>query len=421
MVGVCLTFCTRLPPLAAVAADNRVVSMTVRRMVNPVMAYAWGSRDGIATLQGRPASDEPEAELWMGAHPQAPSRLEAADGSADQGLDEVIAADPVAALGAASVERFGPRLPFLLKVLSAEHPLSLQVHPDDDLARQGFADENAAGIDLAAPNRCYRDPYAKPEMLVAITDFHVLQGFRPADEAAAAVEGLDIDRLRGLIGALRAGTPTGEVFLRLIEWPDDDRGALVAEVCAAAVAHPEDAGVMPWLPLLGARYPADPGVVGVLLLNYLTLEPGQGLYVRPGQIHAYMHGTGVEILGGSDNVIRGGLTPKHVSVADLRAVLAVEAREPSLIDPVCTADGDEAWPTPQAEFELRRWHIDDAVRSLATRGPTVLLCLEGTLGVSDRDSSITLGPGQSAFVAAVVAGIDVDGNGVLMCANPGLV
>jgi mannose-6-phosphate isomerase len=395
--------------------------MTVRRMLNPVMAYAWGSRDGIATLQGRPASGSPEAELWMGAHPQAPSRLEAIDGSPGMGLDAVIAADPVAALGAACVARFGPRLPFLLKVLSAEHPLSLQVHPDDDRARQGFADENAAGIDLAAPNRSYRDPYAKPEMLVALTDFHVLQGFRPADEAAAAIDGLGVDRLGGLIGALRAGTPTGEVFLQLIEWPDDDRAALVAGACAAAaLAGPDDAGVLPWLAALGAHYPADPGVVGVLLLNYLTLRPGQGLYVQPGQIHAYLHGTGVEILGGSDNVIRGGLTPKHVSVADLRAVLAVDAREPRLIDPVCTPEGNEVWPTQQAEFELRRWRIDGPVKSVATRGPTVLLCLEGTLGVSDRDSSITLGPGESAFVPAAVAGLDVGGHGVLMCANPGL-
>ncbi len=167
--------------------------MTVRRMVNPVMAYSWGSRDAIAALQGRPATGGAEAELWMGAHPQAPSRLVLDD--ATTGLDEVIAADPVGVLGQRCVDEFGPRLPFLLKVLSAEHPLSLQVHPDDVQARSGFAAEEAAGIDRAAPQRSYRDPFGKPELLVALTDFHVLQGFRAADEAAATLSALHVDGL----------------------------------------------------------------------------------------------------------------------------------------------------------------------------------------------------------------------------------
>src|SRR5450432_156290 len=207
--------------------------MTVRRLQNPVMAYAWGSRDAIATLQGRPAATDSEAELWMGAHPAAPSRLQSSDGEPAQGLDAIIAADPLGVLGKDCVERFGARLPFLLKVLAAEQPLSLQVHPDDEQARRGYAAEDAAGVDRLAPNRWYRDPFAKPEMLVALADFEVLAGFRPADEAAAVLGGLGVDRLEPLIHALRSGTPTGEVFLQLIEWPAHDRVALVAEVAAA--------------------------------------------------------------------------------------------------------------------------------------------------------------------------------------------
>src|SRR5665213_3746922 len=173
--------------------------MTVRRMVNPVMAYTWGSRDGIATLQGRPATGLPEAELWMGAHPQAPSQVVLADGSAAQPLDAVIAADPVGVLGERCVERFGQRLPFLLKVLSAELPLSLQVHPDDEQARRGFAAEEAAGVDRSASERTYRDPFGKPEMLVALTDFQLLQGFRPAHDAAATLAALRVHGLESLI------------------------------------------------------------------------------------------------------------------------------------------------------------------------------------------------------------------------------
>ena len=390
--------------------------MTVRRLVNPVMAYAWGSRDAIATLQGRSAGAEPEAELWMGAHPQAPSRLERADGSPGEGLDAVIAADPLGVLGERCVERFGPRLPFLLKVLSAAAPLSLQVHPDAEQARRGFAAEEAAGVDPVAPNRSYRDPYAKPEMLVALTEFHVLQGFRAATEAASALKALDVAGLEPMIEALEDGTPTGEVFLRLIDWPVGDRPRLVADVHAASLARASH-GISRWIDLLAATYPNDPGVVGVLLLNYLTLRPLDGLYVRPGQIHAYLHGTGVEILGGSDNVIRGGLTPKHVSAEELRVILDVEAVEPSLVAAAVSADGGLLWPTPQPEFELERYEIA-AMRRLAPAGPSVLLCIEGQLEIGDRDGSVALGPGESAFAFAGTD-LDVAGHGVLMRANPG--
>jgi mannose-6-phosphate isomerase len=396
--------------------------MTVRRMVNPVMPYAWGSRDAIATMQGRPVGDAPEAELWMGAHPQAPSRLERDDGSPGEALDAVIATDPLGVLGERCVEHFGPRLPFLLKVLAADQPLSLQVHPNTEQAQRGFAAEEAAGIDAAAPNRCYRDPFAKPEMLVALTDFHVLQGFRAASDAADAFKALDVFGLEQLIEELQGGTPTGEVFLRLIAWPVDDRLRLVSDVHAASVAGAVGApdGIARWINWLAVQYPTDPGVVGILLLNYLILRPLEGLYVRPGQIHAYLHGTGVEVLGGSDNVIRGGLTPKHVSAADLRTILSVEAVEPALVSRTESSEGDEAWLTPSPEFELQRVQVA-TTRRLAVAGPSVLLCTEGSIDLGDRggpSSPVTLGPGESAFAFAGTD-LDVTGHGVLMRANPG--
>jgi mannose-6-phosphate isomerase len=392
--------------------------MTVRRMVNPVMLYAWGSRDAIATLQGRLATGVAEAELWMGAHPQAPSELACDDGPSPilQRLDALIAADPVGVLGQRCFEQFGARLPFLLKVLAAEQPLSLQVHPDAEQARRGFAAEEAAGIDRLAPERNYRDPFGKPEMLVALTDFQVLQGFRPADEAAATLSALRVDGLDPLIEALQGGTPTGEVFLRLIDWPADDCVRIVAEVSAACSASAAD-DVFPWIARLAATYPGDPGVVGVLLLNHLTLRPLQGLYVRPGQIHAYLHGTGIEVLGGSDNVIRGGLTPKHVSTVELRAILSVDAAAPALVAPVASPDGAQTWPTPQPEFELRRQQISTLER-LQLTGPSVLLCLEGMLEIGESDSIVTLGPGESAF-AFGDDDLAVAGSGVLVRANPG--
>jgi len=175
--------------------------------------------------------------------------------------------------------------------------------------------------------------------------------------------------------------------------------------------------VGPWIAGLAANYPSDPGVIGVLLLNYLTLHPLEGLYVRPGQIHAYLHGTGIEVLGGSDNVIRGGLTPKHVSAVELRAILSVDAAPPALVAPVVSTEGGQTWPTPQPEFEVRRQQIT-AMERLAPGGPAVLLCLEGELEIGDRDGSVALGPGESAFAFAG-ADLAVAGSGVLVRARPG--
>ncbi|HEY8728826.1 MAG TPA: mannose-6-phosphate isomerase, class I [Acidothermaceae bacterium] len=384
-------------------------------MANEVMPYAWGSRDGIATLQRRPASATAEAELWMGAHPNAPSTLEWK--GAHTALDAAIAADPVGLLGQPCIDRFGARLPFLLKVLAAAEPLSLQVHPDDARAELGFALEEAAGIERTAPHRSYGDPYSKPELLVALTDFHVLQGFRPAADAVEALVALRIDRLDPLIEALRSGAATGAVFLRLLAWPADDRRALVDLVAS----NPPSGPLGQFITSLAASYPTDPGVVGVLLLNYLVLAPSQGLYVRPGQIHAYLRGMGVEILGGSDNVIRCGLTSKHIALDELTTVLGVDGVAPAVIEPVASPDG-EAWPTPQPEFALDRLRFtgsDGGARSLVAHGPTIYLCTEGRLELVDGDDVVALASGESAF-ASDGAKIEVNGSGVLMRANPGL-
>jgi mannose-6-phosphate isomerase len=385
-------------------------------MVNPVMSYAWGSRDGIATLQGRPPASQPEAELWMGAHPQAASALEGPTGN--ESLDTFIAADPVAILGSAVVARFGSRLPFMVKVLSAAQPLSLQVHPEATLAKERCALEDFAGIDRAAPTRSYRDPYAKPEMLLAITDFEALLGFRPAAEAADWLAALGVPRLTRIVETLRAGKPTGEVFLSIVEWPLEQRADLVADVRAAiSASDDENAG---WLASLADRYPTDPGVIGAVLLNHVKLAPGQAIYVEPGQIHAYLHGTGVEILGGSDNVVRGGLTRKHVALDELRRLLAVEATRPRIIDPVRQADGEERWPTPRPEFALSRLRLDGASRVCIVCGPEILLCLEGQVEVRAVAASLVLAVGESAFVTADTGPTTLVGRGVILRATPGL-
>jgi len=384
-------------------------------MVNPVMPYAWGSRDGIATLQGRAPAAEPEAELWMGAHPRAASVLD----GLDRPLDAVIAADPEGVLGGDVVARFGPRLPFMLKVLSAAEPLSLQVHPDDDLAQRGFAAEDAAGIDRAAPDRSYRDPYAKPEMLVALSKFETLLGFRPAEQAADVVARLNVRRLDHVVEALRSGAPTGEIFLDLVDWPDGQRHDLVAEVRRGAATSASR--IAPWLVTLADRYPDDAGVAAAALLNHIELQPGQGIYVEPGQIHAHLHGTGVEILGGSDNVVRAGLTPKHVAIDELRRMLSIGAASPAVVEPKSEADGEQRWCAPRPEFALSRIRVEGQSQELAPRGPQILFCIEGKVDIStDSDATVTISSGESAFVAANAGRVAIACQGVILRATTGL-
>ena len=327
---------------------------------NVPRAYAWGSTTAIAELLGMAPSGGPEAELWLGAHPGSPSLVLHPDltgGAVD--LANWIGAARSTALGESYA---GPRLPFLLKVLAAEHPLSLQAHPSAAQARAGYLREDEAGVPLDAPDRNYRDPYPKPEMIYALSDrFDALCGFRPVEEVRDVLQGfVDLD--------VRGDTPQAALLYDFMERLESlpaalgwllaggaEVSALVARVSRIAAlagyagrdAFPEFVGADP-LPgafgidrelatvrLLAQEYPGDPGIVVSLLLNQVSLARGEALYLPAGNIHAYLHGVGIELMGASDNVLRGGLTPKHVDVPELLAVLdftdaAVPLVEPSL-------------------------------------------------------------------------------------------
>jgi mannose-6-phosphate isomerase len=375
------------------------------------MPYAWGSHEAIAALQGRPASDQPEAELWIGAHPHAPSKL-ASDG---RSLAQLIADAPRDVLGVRVADQFDGRLPFMLKVIAAAQPLSLQVHPDDDQARTGFARESATGVDASNPRRCYRDPYAKPEMVLTLSDFQALLGFRPPSDALEVLTALAVPALEPLVGELRDGSSTGDAFLRLAEWPDDDRADLVAAVRAAASSDHE----MSWLVELADRYPHDTGVVGALLLNRLTLAPGQAFYVAPGVVHAYLRGTVIEVLGASDNVVRAGLTPKHVAVNELRPLLRRDSARPALTAPVAVSDDEQSWPSPRPEFQLSRLRVDGERVIARADAPEILLCVSRKVEVCGGEHSITLGSGEAAFVEANTRELTFVGQGVIIRATTG--
>jgi len=366
---------------------------------NGVRFYPWGSRTVIPELLGQPVpADRPHAELWIGAHPDEPSRLP--DG---RPLDAVIAGEPQALLGAPVVERFGARLPFLMKVLAADSPLSLQAHPTTEQAEIGFAAEEEAGLPHDDPTRTFKDPFHKPELLLATTTFEALCGFRPVEESLHCLAKLQVPELKPTIAALaRRGLKAA--IPQLLALSGKRTTELVSAVAEAAsrfvAAHdPEFINTYRWAASLAETYPGDAGVVISLLCNHLKLAPGEAVFLPAGNLHAYLSGAGVEVLASSDNVLRGGLTRKHVDLAALIEVLDFTDGRVPVIHPVL-GPGGLRYPVPIEDFDLTRCQLDAQSGTLTTRGPQVLLCTEGTAVLASADGELTLEKGSSAFVPA---------------------
>ncbi|OIJ63780.1 mannose-6-phosphate isomerase, class I [Streptomyces mangrovisoli] len=375
---------------------------------NTVRPYAWGSTTAIPHLLGVEPDGRPQAEMWMGAHPGAPSRTGRGT------LVEVVDAAPERELGPAAVRKFGPRLPFLLKILAAGAPLSLQVHPDLAQAREGFADEERRGIPLDAPHRNYKDANHKPELICALTEFDGLCGFRDPLEAARLLDALGVDALKPYVDLLHARPAEAalrEVLTAVLGADREEMARTVAETTAACARlggdHAPYAG-------LAHHYPGDPGVIAAMLLNHVRLQPGEALFLGAGVPHAYLSGLGVEIMANSDNVLRCGLTPKHVDVPELLRVVRFEPGDPGVLRPEASPDGEEVYDTPIDEFRLSR-HVlatGGAAHDLTRDNPQILLCTDGAVRAGEFD----LAPGQSVFVPAGEKA-EVSGTGTLFRAT----
>jgi len=389
------------------------------------MPYAWGSRTAIATLQGRHVpSPTPEAELWMGAHPLAPSRL-TRDG-AHTDLAAVIAANGRRELGERVRSSFGARLPFLLKVLAAEEPLSLQAHPTEAQARAGFEDEERRAVPLTAPHRNYKDPHHKPELLSALTPFEALCGFRQAGETLALFEELGVRHRHGFLAPLHTSPDTtglAESFRTLMTLPPGealDLTARVVNACRAGTGAFE--AECRWAVRLSEKYPGDRGVVSALMLNLVRLEPGEAIYLGAGNLHAYLHGVGIEIMASSDNVLRGGLTPKHVDVAELLEVLDFRDGPIGIVRPREVDAREVVWDTPAPEFRLSRIDLQHEAVRRDVHAPEILLCTVGEVNLASfvDGSRLVLRPGASAFIPADAGGYHLEGRGTTFRASIGL-
>lgn len=381
------------------------------KLDNPVKHYDWGSPRWIPGLLGRDnPSGEPWAELWMGVHPGGPSTINA--GSQRLGLPELIGGGPAQYLGPDLYRRYGG-LPYLFKLLAAEKPLSIQAHPNLEQAREGWKRENRLGIPLDAPERNYRDPNHKPEIIAALTPFLAMCGFRQPVEIDFLLGALASGARRKAAEAiilLRAvlesssGTGLREFIATLFGLDRETIGEIGAHILHQAPA-PERALLWKTAARFARDYPGDPGLLAPLYLNLLSLKPGEGVFLPAGILHAYIEGLGVELMANSNNVLRGGLTSKHLDPKELFRVLRFEPFLPEILGQTAgdAPEGYYQYPTTAGEFSLSKIQGGKSPVTIPGEGPFIALVVRGravlTVPGDGGRETLVLDRGESAFIA----------------------
>ncbi len=368
----------------------------MQRLIGQIRDYAWGSPDAIPELLGSDPTGEPQAEYWLGAHPLAPATVDGQD------LDEALHNHPEW-VGDRTFRAFGDRFPVLMKILAAARPLSLQAHPSRDQAEEGFARETAARLAIDAPERIYRDDWPKPEILVALTGFDGLCGFRDPSKTVELFRRLGIGKaLESVIGPLsqrKGSAALAEVFLDILS---QDHPDYINEVLRLARNHSDedsDLGLFSRTALdLNLYFPGDPSILAALLLNRIHLEPGQGLFLPTRTLHSYLNGVGIEVMACSDNVLRGGLTSKHIDVDELIRVVDFT---PCEVAPVDTEDdaGFTRYLTPTPEFALWRGELGSQPMNLPrTDSCRIALVIDGEAQLREGDTSLDLATGEAVLI-----------------------
>lgn len=397
----------------------------MQSLVGVVKHYDWGAPDAIPTILRRPEDGRPWAEYWLGTHHAGPAVLADEDATLDTWLEA-----NQGAVSEAERTAFGQHLPFLLKLLAADQPLSLQAHPSRAAAVAGFAAEQASGQAIDDPDRNFKDDWPKPELLIALTPFEALSGFREPAKTLALFEalGVNADVTSPTLGPLRyrsGAAALAEVFLDCLTLADT-RLAILNQVLSAAVKHADDDGPVGQFARLAItldeHFPGDPSLLAALLLNHVTLTPGQALHTKAGVLHSYLHGAGIEVMASSDNVLRAGLTSKHVDHEALAAIVDFEPGAAAVVQPV--ADGPAAWLYPSDDPEFATWRLEPspAIGSMALPGAgraRILFVTDGHIMLHIGESSIELLQGEAAFIGADESPLAA-GDALAFMAAPGL-
>ena len=385
---------------------------------NTIQEYAWGSTSAIADLLGlKNPENKPQAELWMGAHWKAPSLVQHNDQWVP--LTDLIRKNPKAILGDKVAQDFNDQLPYLFKVLAAAKPLSIQAHPDLQQAREGFQRENAQKIPQDAAERNYLDDNHKPECICALTRFWALSRFREIPGILHYLKKLDLRQLRDECTEFgRQPTSRGlkRFYTTLISLDPDRQKEVVDGALRSARRLTDSDPVFKWILKLAADYPNDIGAISPIFLNLICLEPGQAIYLDAGELHAYLQGLGIELMANSDNVLRGGLTSKHVDVPELLRVLKFKGNDIKLIKPQTLTPNEFVYPCPAKEFVLSAIKLKPGAlyQSPVSRSIEILICTEGTLIIADLGNQIEtqLQKGASAVIPAAVKQYTIRGQGI---------
>jgi mannose-6-phosphate isomerase len=405
--------------------------MAIYTLINTIQKYAWGDRHIMPDFMRKANPDnEPWAELWMGAHPKAPSRVvrwpPASDEPGLSTLDALIAADPISMLGQETVRCFDGKLPFLFKLLAAGMPLSIQAHPARAKARRGYEKEQETSIPLDASERNYKDPNHKPETIIALSRFEGLCGFRPIDEIVTNIKLVAGQHWRHYAGRLADDPGKLELsvlFYNMISAKDDTKARILRTTLHRAERIIKDeppastnARTFGWIKRLMDIYPDDIGAVAPLMLNLFDLRPGQALFLGPGEPHAYLGGFGAEIMANSDNVLRGGLTSKYVDVPEFISVLGYDSHSIEVLEAIPGEDGFMNYPDRCADFSIARATINNSLESGARPdAPEILLCTSGELQIDAAEQHhsgrLAMLRGDSVFVPANVPAYRITGNG----------
>ncbi|NEE02481.1 mannose-6-phosphate isomerase, class I [Phytoactinopolyspora halotolerans] len=391
---------------------------------NPVRSYAWGSPTVIPALLGQEPTGEPQAELWVGAHPGSPSTV-AGDGRT---LDRYIADDPETTLGAGVAERFGGVLPYLLKILAIERPLSIQVHPTIEQAQQGYAADDAAGIPLDSPKRSYRDRNHKPEMVVALTDFEALMGFREPRELVWLFEEIAPDEFADAIAMLKRHDGLRDLVTAWLNLPETEAGRLVRVLTEIAAAR-QDREALRIVARLADVYPGDRGILLASLMIRVPLRPGDAAFVGAGVPHAYLSGVAVEPQASSDNTLRAGLTPKHVDTTEVERILRYEPHGGQRILPRECGPQEHVYPIMDLdEFRICRLELSGEEIRPSGYGPRVVLVVDGEAELrtganivhSGQAEPMRLEQGRAAFIPSSEPSAVITGRGTAFTVTPAL-
>jgi len=381
------------------------------KLKNPIQTYAWGSHSAIQQVMGIPPTTEPWAELWMGAHPVAPSKVYSHNDWVS--LDSFIRQSPKQILGEKTAQKFQNTLPYLFKLLAAEKPLSIQAHPDRRQAENGFDRENRLGIKLDSPSRNYRDPRHKPECICALTPFTGLKGFRKIDDIASLLSLLCPESLADELDILR--TKGLKLFFNsLMAIPIEKKRAVIRETIKTAKEQAAANPIFQWILTLYMHYPEDIGILSPAILNLFSLAPGEALFLPAGELHAYLDGLGIELMANSDNVLRGGLTPKHIDVPELMNILNFNESTVSILYPERISDFEDRYPVLAEEFSLSVINITNAAffSSSEHKSPEIVLCTQGKADLSCDNPTvfIHLNAGDAAFIPACVDNYKIIGD-----------